>query len=283
MWKHVLLSAVLTGVFLLTSGCASTWLQRGGEPERPAISRIETRGCLLVGSTGDYHPLTWRDPETGRWEGFCIDVAERIASEMGVRAEFVQTSWPTLAADVQSERPAFDLAIGGITVTDARKQKMAMSNGYLANGKTILCRTEDAGRFRALADIDRPDVRVMVNPGGLNETFARAKLPHAKLLVHGRNEEIPSLVADGRADVMVTEIVEAPWYVRSNPRLAAPLLSKPFTKGEIGVLMRKGQDDLLAFVNAVLGKMAADGTLDSLKAKHGLAGAPVAVGVSGKR
>ena len=129
MWKHVLLPAVLTGVFLLTSGCASTWFQRGGEPERPAISRIETRGCLLVGSTGDYHPLTWRDPETGRWEGFCIDVAERIASEMGVRAEFVQTSWPTLAADVQSERPAFDLAIGGITVTDARKQKMAMSNG----------------------------------------------------------------------------------------------------------------------------------------------------------
>ena len=270
MWKHVLLPAVLTGVFLLTSGCASTWFQRGGEPERPAISRIETRGCLLVGSTGDYHPLTWRDPETGRWEGFCIDVAERIASEMGVRVEFVQTSWPTLAADVQSERPAFDLAIGGITVTDARKQKMAMSNGYLANGKTILCRTEGAGRFRALADIDRPDVRVMVNPGGLNETFARAKLPHAKLLVHGRNEEIPSLVADGRADVMVTEIVEAPWYVRSNPRLAAPLLSKPFTKGEIGVLMRKGQDDLLAFVNDVLARMSADGTLSALKAKHGL-------------
>ena len=145
-----------------------------------------------------------------------------------------------------------------------------MSNGYLANGKTILCRTEDAGRFRALADIDRPDVRVMVNPGGLNEAFARAKLPHAKLLVHGRNEEIPSLVADGRADVMITEIVEAPWYVRSDPRLAAPLLAQPFTKGEIGVLMRKGQDDLLAFVNDVLARMAADGTLAALKAKHGL-------------
>ena len=110
----------------------------------------------------------------------------------------------------------------------------------------------------------------MVNPGGLNEAFARARLPHAKLLVHGRNEEIPSLVADGRADVMVTEIVEAPWYVRRDPRLAAPLLSKPFTKGEIGVLMRKAQDDLLAFVNDVLARMAADGTLAALKAKHGL-------------
>ncbi len=59
--------------------------------------------------------------------------------------------------------------------------------------------------------------------------------------------------------------------MRNDPRLAAPLLAEPFTRGEIGVLMRKGQDDMLAFVNAVLGKMAADGTLDSLMAKHGLA------------
>ncbi len=81
----------------------------------------------------------------------------------------------------------------------------------------------------------------------------------------------PSRVADGRADVMITEIVEAPWYVQHDVRLAAPLLDKPFTRGEIGVLMRKGQDDLLAFVNGVLARMAEDGTLAALKAKHGLA------------
>lgn len=52
---------------------------------------------------------------------------------------------------------------------------------------------------------------------------------------------------------------------------AAPLLDRPFTRGEIGVLLRKGQDDLLAFVDAALAGMAVDGTLDSLKAKHGLA------------
>lgn len=61
------------------------------------------------------------------------------------------------------------------------------------------------------------------------------------------------------------------WYVRNDPRLATPLLAEPFTHGEIGVLLRKGQDDLFAFVDAALAGMAADGTLDSLKAKHGLA------------
>ena len=208
-------------LLLLAGGCVSPRPQEGARPARPAIARIEARGVLLVGSTGDYRPLTWRDPETGRWEGFGIEVAERIAARLGIRAEFVQTSWPTLAADVQADPPVFDLAIGGITVTDARRETMDMSDGYLANGKTILCRAEDAGRFRSLADIDRPDVRVLVNPGGLNEAFARENLPHAGLAVHPRNEEIPSLVADGTADVMVAEIVTS-GTTRASRRRSSP-------------------------------------------------------------
>jgi cyclohexadienyl dehydratase len=69
---------------------------------------------------------------------------------------------------------------------------------------------------------------------------------------------------------MITEITEAPWYVQNDPRLAAPLLNAPFTHGEIGVLMRKGQDDLLTLVNAVIAKMKTDGTLRQLHEKYGL-------------
>ncbi len=147
---------------------------------------------------------------------------------------------------------------------------MLMSEGYLANGKTILCRTEDTVRFRSLEDIDREEVRVMVNPGGLNEQFARQHLTHATLIVHPNNEEIPSLIAEGEADVMITEITEAPYYVQSDPRLAAPLLDAPFTHGEIGVLMRQGQDDLLALVNSLIRQMKSDGTLRQLTEKYGL-------------
>ena len=77
-------------------------------------------------------------------------------------------------------------------------------------------------------------------------------------------------VAEGNADVMITEITEAPWYVQNDSRLAAPLLNAPFTHGEIGVLMRKGQDDLLTLVNRVIAQMKADGTLRQLHEKYGL-------------
>lgn len=236
---------------------------------RSTIERIEQRGTILIGTTGDYRPLSFCESDGTYW-GLGIEVAKAIATRLGVSTEFVKTSWPTLTADVLAEPQMFDFAIGGITITDARCETMLMSEGYLANGKTILCRASEADRYKSLTDIDKPEVHVMVNPGGLNEKFARQNLTHATIIVHQRNEEIPSLIAKGEADVMITEITEAPYYAQTDARLAAPLLNTPFTHGEIGVLMRKGQEDLLQVVNATIQQMKSDGTLRRLHEKYGL-------------
>ena len=78
------------------------------------------------------------------------------------------------------------------------------------------------------------------------------------------------LIAQGEADVMITEITETPYYVQTDVRLAAPLLNAPFNHGEIGVLMRKGQEDLLQLVNDVILEMKSDGSLRQLHEKFGL-------------
>ncbi|MBR2233095.1 MAG: transporter substrate-binding domain-containing protein [Prevotella sp.] len=238
-------------------------------PVEGKVAEIIERGTLLIGTTGDYRPLSFREADGTYW-GFGIEVAKEIAGGLGVGIEFVKTSWPTLTADVLAEPQTFDFAIGGITITDARRETMLMSDGYLANGKTILCRASERDSYKSLADVDKPGVRVMVNPGGLNEKFANEHLTHATILVHQKNEEIPALIAEGKADVMITEITEAPYYVQSDTRLAAPLLNEPFTHGEIGVLMQKGQEDLLQMVNNTIQKMKSDGTLRRLHEKYGL-------------
>ena len=193
-----------------------------------------------------------------------------MATKLGVDIAFVKTSWPTLTADVQAKPQLFDLAIGGITITDERKETMLMSEGYLSNGKTFICRASDADKYQSLANLDKPEVRVMVNPGGLNEKFANEQLPHSTIIVYEKNEEIPSQVAEGKADVMITEITEAPYYIQTDTRLAAPLLNEPFTQSEIGVLMQKGQDDLLEMVNNIIHQMKSDGSLRQLCEKFGL-------------
>lgn len=238
-------------------------------PIEGKVAEIVERGTILIGTTGDYRPLSFCEPDGTYW-GFGIEVAGEIAKRLGVSIQFVPTSWPTLTADVLAEPQKFDLAIGGITITDTRRETMLMSEGYLANGKTILCRASEAGRYESLADIDKPEVTVMVNPGGLNEKFANENLAHANIVVHQKNEEIPTLIAEGKADVMITEITEAPYYVQADSRLAAPLLNAPFTHGEIGVLMQKGQEDLLQMVNNVISQMKKDGSLRKLHEKYGL-------------
>jgi cyclohexadienyl dehydratase len=271
------LFCLLTVIFTLYSFTVLAACSNNGTPTEQdsiapvnrKVAEIVERGTLLVGTTGDYRPLSFCEPDGTYW-GFGIEIAKEIAKYLGVEISFVKTSWPTLTADVLAEPQTFDLAIGGITITDTRRENMLMSDGYLANGKTILCRASETDRFRSLADIDKSEVTVMVNPGGLNEKFANENLTHANIVVHQKNEEIPTLVAEGAADVMITEITEAPYYVQTDNRLAAPLLNAPFNHGEIGVLMRKGQEDLLQMVNNVIRQMKSNGSLRKLHEKYGL-------------
>ena len=250
------LRLLLIGLLFLT-GCASS-------PD--AIRAVKARGVLRVGATGDYKPMSFRERATGKYWGFDAALAEDLARSLGVKLEYVPTTWPTLMRDTLECK--FDLALCGITITEERKQRALMSEGYLGNGKTVLCRAEDAKKYVTLAAIDRPEVRVMENPGGLNEKFARKHLPHANLIIHPVNEEIPGLIATGKADVMITEIMEAAYYCSRDKRLAAPLLDKPFTHGELGALLPPGNEALLVYVDGFIRDARRSGLLDELKARY---------------
>ncbi len=258
--KHVRLFVAfsLFVILVLLAGCRGP--QTAGED---ALREVKARGVLRVGTTGDYCPMSYLNPRTHEYEGFDTALAEDLAASLGVEIQYVPTSWPTLMRDTLDGK--FDLALCGITITAARKQQALMSDGYLDNGKTILCRSEDAGKYTSLDAVNRPGVRVMENPGGLNEKFARENLPDAVLTIHPVNEEIPALVATGRADVMITEILEAAYYVGKDPRLAAPLLDRPFSHGQLGALLPPGNEALLEYVNGFIEKERRSGRLDELR------------------
>ncbi len=265
--KAIHSSLLLASITILLSVLASCSTS-GSMSSATKIDKIKQKGTLLVGTTGDYRPLSYLDPQTQTYWGFDAELAEIIGNDLGVKVQFVPTSWPTLTEDMHNEK-LFDLAMCGITITDARKETMLMSEGYLRNGKTILCRKADAARFTSIDSINQPGVRIMVNPGGTNEKFANANLTNAQITIHQKNEEIPSLIAQGKADIMITEIVEAPYYVQNDPRLAAPLLTQPFNHNQIGVLMRKGDTDLLNYINRIITTCKSNGTLKRLHEKYG--------------
>ena len=232
------------------------------------LEDIAARGTIRIGTTGDYIPMSYLNPKTGVYEGIDAELSQLIADSLGVKIEYVPTSWPTLTADTLAGK--FDIALCGISRNYARAKTMAMSDAYGegAFGKTILCRKSDAKKYQSLADIDKPEVRVMINPGGTNEKFAHANLKQAKLIVHQENADIPRQVAEGNADIMITETVEAARYIELNDKLAAPLMKAPFTRHSCGILMQKGDQEFLNYINFVLAELKMDGTLARLEKKY---------------
>ena len=255
--KFLLFTCLLLSLFL--TACRTC-------PPADALQAVRERGVLLVGATGDYQPMSFLNPETKTYVGFDAALAEDFAASLGVKIQYVPTTWPTLMQDTLARK--FDLALCGITITDARKKQALMSDGYLVNGKTVLCRKEDAAKYTSLAAINHPEVRVMENPGGLNEKFARANLPNATLTIHPVNEEIPRLIAEGKADVMITEIMEAAFYCSRDARLAAPLINAPFTHGQLGALLPPGNETLRDCFNLFLQQLRQTGRLAELEAIH---------------
>src|SRR5262249_16785080 len=125
------------------------------------LDEIVSRGTLRVGMTGDYRPFTFLDKSTSKFEGFDVDMAEALGQTLGVKVEFVPTSWPTMMKDFEAN--AFDMVAGGVAITLDRQKKGFFSTPIMREGKTPIARCADTGKFDTLADIDKPGTHVIVN------------------------------------------------------------------------------------------------------------------------
>jgi cyclohexadienyl dehydratase len=201
-----------------------------GPADASVLSDILQRGSLRIGTTGDYPPFSKRD-SAGDYQGFDIDLARSLGQALGVRVEFVATSWPTLAADFSSGK--FDVAMGGISVTLERAKLGFFTAPYLREGKTPIARCADKEKFATLEAIDRVGVTVLVNPGGGNERFDRAHLHAAAIKVEPDNTTIFDALARGEGDLMITDASETRYQQKLHPGvLCAIHPDAPFDFGE---------------------------------------------------
>ena len=227
------------------------------------LAAVRAAGVLRVGTTGDYKPFAFRETD-GSYRGADITMARDLGAALGVKVEFVPTTWAKLNDDFAVNR--FDIAVGGVTILPAREKIAAFSTATLVDGKRPIVRCADKDRLNTVAAIDQPGVRVVVNPGASNEDFARSHFPHAKLTVHPDNVSVFDEIVAGREDVMVTDGVEVDHQALLHKELCAAAVAAPFTRLEKAFMLPRDP----AFVQAVdqwwAGEVASGGWTRALDA-----------------
>jgi cyclohexadienyl dehydratase len=224
------------------------------------LDAIQKAGALRVCTPGDYKPFSLAKTDTS-FEGLDVDIAQAMAKSLGVEAKFVKTSWPKLMDDFVEK---CDLAVGGISVTLDRQKRAFFSEPYMVNGKAPITRCENVGKFQTIADIDKPGVTVIENPGGSNERFARANFKQAKIVIFDDNTKIFDEILNRRADVMISESVEAVVQQRLRPGLCAVNPTKPLQYGEMAYLLPRGDIVLKAWVDQWMHLAKANGEYDRI-------------------
>jgi cyclohexadienyl dehydratase len=245
---------------LLALGVA---LPAGAAPPS-TLDEVRAEGVLRVGLPGDYAPFAVvdadaTDPSGENWRGLDIDVTRAMAAALAVRVVFVRTSWPTLMADLGAGK--FDLGAGGITITPDRAAHAMFSDAIVDDGKTPITRCADTTRFVSLAAIDRPGIRVITNPGGTNESFDRAHLHAATIVVFPDNRGIFAALAAGAADLMITDATEARYQQRHTPGLCAVHPDHPFSASEKAYLLPPDDHAWREWVDRFLAQARASGAL----------------------
>lgn len=229
--------------------------------QESAVEQILKRGTLKVGMS-TFVPWAMKD-KTGKLVGFEIDVATRLAEDMGVKVEFVPTKWAGIIPALLTGK--FDVVIGGMSVRPDRNLKVNFSIPYDYAGQSIVANKKLAAGFSSLQDFNHPDVVISARLGSTAADAANKFMPRAKKRLFDDEAQVIQEVVNGKAHAAVASApLPAFQAIKFSDRLFLPVRGT-FTKEPIGFALKKGDYDTLNYFNNWIRVVEAKGWLAERK------------------
>lgn len=235
-----------------------------GAQSESRLHKVLKAGELRVGTTGDWNPMTVRDPATNSYKGFDIDVVTELAKDMGVKLTFVPTDWKTLVNGIVADK--YDMSTSA-SVTPARIRTVGFTKSYYQVSTVPLTLKSNLEQFKDWGDIDKSAVTVAVTLGTSQEQQVKKFFPNAKI----RSIEAPARdfqeVLAGRAQVSVTSNLEASLLTQAHQQLAVIPVSEPRTPADLAFIVPQNDQVWLNFLNHWITIKTNRGFFDDLKNK----------------
>lgn len=217
---------------------------------------------LKIGVTPNYPPIVFK--QGANVVGIEPEFARELGRELGRPVRLVEVEWEKQIDALLSG--SIDMIMSGMTITDARKVRIAFSNPYLTQGLMAMCRARDAKKYDSLDKIKDANVVFGAERGSTAEVYVQHQCLKKIKMVPVAPRDAAFFVASKRVDLLIHDGPAVMWMASENEaELAAiPLL---LNTELYGWGLRKSDDALLAEVNRALAKWMADGTLNRIVGK----------------
>ncbi|MBC8790820.1 MAG: amino acid ABC transporter substrate-binding protein [Tagaea sp. CACIAM 22H2] len=227
-----------------------------------AIEEIKKRGALRVGLS-TFVPWAFRS-KSGDLIGYEVDVAKKLAEDMGVKVELVPTAWDGIIPALIAGQ--FDFIIGGMTITPARNLTVNFTSPYSATGVDVAANKALAGNFKTVADFNKPNVTLVTRRGSSAASAAQRLFPNATLRLFDDDAQALLEVTNGRAHAMVGTVPRPLFAVLDNEATLFQPFENPLVKQADAMAVRKGDPDSLNFLNNWIQARQLDGWLEERQA-----------------
>ncbi|MBH0085668.1 amino acid ABC transporter substrate-binding protein [Psychrobacter sp. SCQQ22] len=265
MKRRTLLALAASTMFLAACGQSTTNEADAGATDSAAtggsdlLQRINNGGTINVGTEGTYPPFTYHD-ESGKLTGYDVEVTRAVAEKLGVEVDFKETQWDAMLAGLDSKR--FDMVANQVSLTTPeRLAKYDKASPYSWSGAVVLAPTDD-DRYSSWEGLKglRTAQSLSSNYGELAERYEAEIVP-----VDGMAQAI-QLVKQDRADFTMNDNLAVLDYLKKFPdaKLEIKLTAPASEQTGSGLVLIKGDDEVVAKLDEAMAALAAEGTLTKL-------------------
>jgi cyclohexadienyl dehydratase len=231
------------------------------------LQNILKSGEIRVGTTGDWNPMTFKDPATNKYKGFEIEIVKELAKDMGVKLVIVPTEWKTLVNGIVSNK--YD-----ISTSASLSAKRALSTGYTDSyfklATVPLALKKNLNQFKSWEDINRKNIKVAVTLGTTQEQQAKLLFPKATLNIIEAPARDFQEVLSGRSDVHITSNIEAASLIKKYPELGIIPVKEPKYPTPLAWLTPQGDQVWINYLNHWITIKKSQGFFDKMTGKYKL-------------